>query len=282
MLYYGLIVLATIMFSTQFFLTQGYQKLRGDSLEASLIYTAEGAVANIIMMLILSKFNIGFSWFSFLVAIVYSAVLVTSTYFSIKALKTANLSVYSMFLMLGGMLLPFLYGILCCNEELTAGKIVCCGLIFAAMAMTVQKGSAKKGAIKFYIICFILNGLVGVISKFHQSNPAAVSSQSLLFMVNSLNLVICFIILCIHTKKALIPQKKELKYSMGGSLINCMANLFLLIALQRVNASVQYPIVTGGTIVCSTIIALLQRERLGKKEIFAVIAAFLSTVFVII
>ncbi len=42
-------------------------------------------------------------------------------------------------------------------------------------------------------------------------------------------------------------------------------------------ASVQYPMVTGGTIVFSTLIDLIRKEKVSKREITATIIAFVSS-----
>ena len=52
----------------------------------------------------------------------------------------------------------------------------------------------------------------------------------------------------------------------------------LLIALLKLPASVQYPVVTGGVIVFSTIIDVIRKTKLKKREIIAAIIAFASTV----
>ena len=234
-------------------------------------------------MFILTGFHIEFSWFSFFTALVYSCIGIISTFCSINALKTANLSVYSMFNMLGGMLLPFLYGVLFYNEVLTIGKIFCCILIAAALFLTLDKFSCKAKAFKYYIACFILNGLVGMISKFHQSNTAeAVNSQSFMCMINAIAFCLSTGALVIYTKKLPKTGIKESMFSAGFALCNGIGNLFLLIALKHVPASVQYPFVTGGVIVFSAFVAYLQKEKLKARNIFAVILAFLSTVLIML
>ena len=47
-------------------------------------------------------------------------------------------------LCLGGMLLPFVYGIVFLGEALTAGKVICVVLIAAAMALSVERGASQK------------------------------------------------------------------------------------------------------------------------------------------
>ena len=74
-------------------------------------------------------------------------------------------------------------------------------------------------------------------------------------------------------KIALKRPARSIGSSAGYGLITTVANLILLIALLHVDASVQYPIVTGGVIVLS----LMWDWILGKKpNRYAVGAAAVS------
>ena len=72
---------------------------------------------------------------------------------------------------------------------------------------------------------------------------------------------------------------KAFFYSSSNSIVNSVANLLLLITLLKLPASVQYPIVTGGTIVFSTIIVIIKNENLTKREVCAACIAFLASIF---
>ena len=53
--------------------------------------------------------------------------------------------------------------------------------------------------------------------------------------------------------------------------------LLLVFALATVDASVQYPMVTGGVMIVSTVICYLQRKKPTVKELLSVALAFLGT-----
>ena len=78
-------------------------------------------------------------------ALAHSVLCILCAYACLKALATANLSVYSIFMMLGGMLLPFSFGILFLDEPLTAGKIACVIFILLSLLLTLEKGGGSKG-----------------------------------------------------------------------------------------------------------------------------------------
>jgi len=201
----------------------------------------------------------------------------------LKALATANLSVYSIFMMLGGMLLPFSYGILFLQEPLTAGKIACVFFIILSLLLTWEKGSSKKGAYKYYLAVFVLNGSVGIASAFHQSrSDLAVSSNSYMILASIWCLTISLTWYLLKYRK--FPRiSAAAVWTQGGSaLCNGVGDLLLLIALTVLPASVQYPIVTGGTMIFSALLGLCLKEKLNCKKVISLLVALAATILVIL
>ena len=77
-----------------------------------------------------------------------------------------------------------------------------------------------------------------------------------------------------------VLSKKALWQSYGiGALygvVNKVANFLLVIALAHVDVSVQYPMVTGGTMIISTLLCYLGDKKPSKKEVVSVIFAFIG------
>lgn len=280
--YYLLIMAATVLFSCQFMMTQGFQKLNGSSLKTSIRFASQTSFVICIAMLILSGFRLAFTPLLVIVALCHSVMSFSASYCSIKALGTANLSVYSMFSMLGGMLLPFVYGIVFSGEKMTLGKGICCVLIVLALSFDRENFKSKAGAIKYYLAVFLLNGMNGVVAAFITWAEPGYNKYSYLMLMNMFVFIITFIVYYITQKKLPIPKFAELKYSASYGVCNGVANLMLLIALGHVNASVQYPIVTGGVIIFSTIAAALQKDNVKRRTIISAIIAFVATVCIIL
>lgn len=277
-MYYSMITIAALLFSLQFVFNDGFRKENGSSFNASLRFSLYTSVAGMVLLFIINKFQLEISWFSLGTALVYSGVCILSGYCSIKALDTANLSVYSVFMMIGGMLLPFVYGVFC-GEDMSVAKYICCTLIVVSVAMTGTFGGRSKKALIYYIAIFILNGLVGVISAFHQSQKAlCVNSESFVILSKIITAVICTVVILFSKQRNFGISKKSFAFSAGFSAFNSIGNLLLLIALLKLPASVQYPIVTGGTMVFATVIDLVRKEKVAKREILATCIAFVASV----
>ena len=283
MIYYFMLILATVLFGCQMFFNQQFQRLRGNTLQASLVFSTYTHVTIFFMMLCINGFRMEWSWFSVGLAFVRAAMDVTYGYCSIKALACANLSVYTTFAMLGGMLLPFVYGITAGAEALTAAKVFSCLCICLALFLTVERGKQSKKSIFYYACVFILNGLYGVLTTIHQKFPdLAVDPQSFSAMGSLFTATIAVGLSLLIVKQFPALRKPEIKYAGLFGVFCGIGNLLLLIALVHVNASVQYPIITGGTMVVSTVICLIRRETLTWRDAVGTAIAFGATVLIIL
>ena len=285
-LYYTLVIISTVLFSLQFLFTQRFQETSGTGMKPTLVFSLYKSLVIIFMMLLISGFKIGFSWFSLLMATVYAVSSMAMSYYSLKAFAVANLSVYSVFSMLGGMILPFFLGVLFFDEgDKLVFKIICCALIVVAVLLNIKSGKQNKKALFYYFAVFVLNGMAGVISKIHQSSTSLspVDSTSFMLLTAAVSVVISAAWLLIAYREIPLIKGKNILFVTGYGVFNGLGNLFLLIALSGENglpASVQYPLVTGGVMVCSTVISTIRKEKLTVREYIATFIALLASIFI--
>lgn len=278
-MYYGLIVLSVILFGGCFALNDVFQKQCGSSIKASLQFSLLSAVAGLIVLLAVNGFRIEFTVFTLLLALLSTLSGFGFTFCAFKALGMINLSLFSLFSMLGGMVLPFVQGILFYGEKLTAAKIVCFVLICIALLLTVERGEKKKGII-YYIGIFVLNGMSGVLSKIFTDAPyEKTSAAGYSIWICICTVVIAAVLLLLFFRERTEPGKMQLSSAGVGALngiANKIANYLLVIALMHVDASVQYPMVTGGVMIVSTVICFFGKNKPSIKEILSVLVAFVG------
>ena len=278
MMYYGLILVSVAMFGVGFALQDAYRSLRGSGLRISLETSFVGSLAGLAVLLVINGFRVEFTLFTFLIALLASLNSIGFSFCTIKALDHINLSMFSLFSMLGGMVLPFLQGILFYNEELTVAKSLCLVLIGAALAVTVTKGEKKKGAV-YCVGIFILNGMSGVLAKIFSASPFEKTSDA----GYSIWIAVCtaaiagLLLLTVKSKAQKPYSWKAFAISASHGSINQVANFFLVITIAHVDSSAQYPIVTGGVIIVSTLISFLGSRKPTKREILSVVLAFVGT-----
>ena len=315
MIYYILLTFSALIFALQFMFNDGYQKENGSGMSVALRFSFYNSVLGLVFVYLINKFHFEFSWFSFIIAVVYGLVCVAYNYFSIKAFDTANLSIYSIFAMIGGMLLPYAYGLISGEAFLILRTISCVVIVLAIIMTASSEDKQSKGAIKYYIGVFILNGMVGVLSAFHQgfafldagyvaqkstgyvianfhtyfasltgmTENLAVDNGSFLILTKIVTAVFSLVILFVQKDRSLKINLKSAGYCFGNTALNSVANLFILYSLtdNRVPASVTYPIITGGVIVFSTLIDKARKVPVSRKVLIATAITLIASVFMV-
>jgi len=289
-MYIALIVLATFLFSVQFVFNDLYQRGEGASVVKAMLFSGMTGLAGCVMLVLTNADAFQYSFFSMALAFVSAAKNVLSAYISIIVLSRANLSVFSLYSMLGGMLLPFAYAIAFEGEAFTWQKGVCAALILIALILGVKGkdgDSSKKqhgSPLPWYLGVFVMNGLSGVFSTIHQrAGEIAVSASAYSLMEKGWGLIICVAVLLVcHLRGQPIRLARPLRSagsSVGFGVITTIANLILLVALLHVDASIQYPIVTGGVIVLSLMWDWILGKKPNRYAVFAAAVSFVGLLF---
>lgn len=294
---YGFLVTAACLYAFMFFFNKKYQKNNGTGLEVALTFTFFTSIVSLLIFIILAvigevsgaeffdNFTFEFSWVSLLITMISALGTIGFSIFSIKAFGVANLSVFSTFAMLGGMLLPSLYGLIFSNEPLTWGKVCCYILILVALCLTFEKGKQGKKAMLYCFAVFFLNGLSGVLTSIHrdlgESGVQIVNSGSYMMLSRVSSIVVCFTVLMVITKKLPQVKVKDLGNVIGNAASGGIGNLLQYVALLTLDSSVLFPIITGGTMLSSMAVSLITREKVKPKAIIAAVIAAASTVLML-
>lgn len=274
-LYYGIIIAAVVMFGFQFFCNQKFEAKNGNDLASSMTFIFGGSIAGLIVLLIINGFRFEFTPYTLVMAVITALNMIACIFCSLKSLAYINLSLYSIFSMLGGMVLPFVAGILFYGEPLTTGKIVCFAVITVALCLTFQKSDSNKKGYIYYAGIFIFNGMSGVLSKiFQESDYPKTSSAGYAILSAAATVVIAGIVLFFVKKNLPKMDKASFLYLNAYGILNKVANYMLLIALVHVPASTQYPMVTGGVMIVSTALGFLTAKKPSAKEIISVALSF--------
>lgn len=273
-MYYGMIAGAVLLFGLQFQLNSKYQGFCGNAASASFLFSFIYSIAGGSFLFALNGLTLGSTWFTVCMATVAAANSIIYIFCSLKAFERISLSSYSLFAMLGGMLLPFLLGLIFFDEELTLGKVLCVGLIFLSLSLTVKEVKMRDGWI-YYVGVFILNGMAGVLSKLYgEASFEKGSSADYSIWIAICTAFISGIILLFMRKRIKKTNYVASLCAVGYGVCNSLGNFWLVTALAFVPASVQYPFVTGGVIIVSVLFAALGKQKPQKRECFATAISF--------
>lgn len=284
---YFLIIIADILLTITFVIQKKYQLEVGVSAKTNLAYTVISGLFSAILFLAINGFKIRATWFSLVMAIAFSVVVTAYTLIGFRVMEKGSMSIYTLFLMSGGMTVPYIYGVLFLGEELTFIRTL--GLLLMITAITAvnfTKGKTDKEQIFLCIAVFLINGASSVISKVHQISPASemVSSSDFVFLVMAVSSIIGM------GAMLLVKEKKESKKVKSGSLKFLILLIFLgavangisymlqLMGAVDLPATVLYPLITGGTIILSSLADfIIFKEKLSLKQWSGVGIAFLGT-----
>lgn len=292
MVYYVLVLVADVMYGTMFLFTKKFQEKMGTALSSSLTYSLVSySFIALIMLLLKAVFSVwgGLSLTGVLIALAMAAGNQISIICAIRAMKYVNLSTYSVYLMLGGMLLPAVFGIVRYGEPVTPGKIVCLILILVALLLTVEGKTENKKAYLYYAVLFILNGMSGVWSKLHEESPDPVHPMDLMLLISIFVAIFSSVLLFIVRTKGkknnetfpkIIPSAYGCCFGYGT--LQGAAQVISFIALSHIDASIQYPLITGGVMIISTVIGFLNGEKPTLRNLLSVGVAFIAVVFLIL
>lgn len=289
---YGMLTASTIMFGVQFFFNDVFRRNYGNSFRDTLVSRIGGGLFSLVALFIIQiiqtqKVAFEYSHYAFIMAFIANISSFFLSYCGLKALGKINLSMYSLFMMLGGMVLPFLSGILLHGEALTLTKLLCFIVIIFSLFVVKDIGKSTSGTI-YYIGVFVLNGMSGVISKLYVALPNRFEG---LEKISSAGYSVLMVLISLALSGTLIffvkGEKKKLNFKSvlamgGGTVLNKIANLLMIEALLFLPASAQYPFITGGTIIVSAIISLFTDKKPTKREILAVIIAFIGVLLLFV
>jgi len=280
---YILVVAATVLLALDFAISKQYQRSEGDSFTAGLRYNALNGLLTALIFLALSGFRPGFSLYSLLMAFAMSLCAMLYSILGLRVLKEGNTAIYSLFLMSGGMLLPYVFGLLFLNETLTIFRLL--GVLMILAAVILSNRSKFRFQPTFYLFCaavFLLNVMVSILSRCHQVNTAFASVSSTAFVMYSGvgKFVMSSVALAVQKKekRARFSSGKVVPLIAGSALIGGVSYMLQLIGAKELPASVLYPIVTGGSIVFSALSGrVFFREKLTVYQRISIALCVIGT-----
>lgn len=305
---YFILFLAVLCIAVQFSVNKVYQKKFAHGMKDIFFFTFAGASANIIFFTLLGLVLYGrlpdFSMFSLIMSIILAIIGTLTAIVGILIMKYGKISVYSVFMMLGGMLLPYFYGVILLNENISAPRIAGLVILICALPCSVINPAGKNAKANnnapskiYYILCiciFILNGAASITAKTHAINDMAIPAANLVVYANFWSMIMngaAYFIFARRAKNTAAVNIAEVKPNKIYAILTAAVCatiggtgfLFQLIAAKNVPAVALYPFVTGGTIVLSSICArIFFKEKISKPALAGIIMSICGTLLFLI
>jgi drug/metabolite transporter (DMT)-like permease len=283
---YIYLVASLAIFSLQFVFVKGYQSRSGNTVNTALSFllTSSGVMA--VFMLVTGGFKLTFSPATVILGVSFGILSVAVNIAQIKALGLGSGSIVTMFILLGGVFLPFGYGIFALKEPLTIAKglaVIMLCLAFLPYLLANRGEKAGKSGVLFFvlcIVCFVANGIVTVFAKIQGGLKNAGSISEFMFFA-SVAVIVTVLIIKLFYKSAdpavKIFDVRNLLFGSGYAVSNGLGNLFSMMAAATLESSFQYPFLSGGVLVLSALFfALFFHEKLRKRNYISMAFAVAS------
>jgi hypothetical protein len=303
---------AVIGFAGQFCLLKLYQtrtintgmKFYATLERASFFALATGIGISVIFFA-LNGFAVEITAFSVRIALLRAAIFTVSGVFGTITLSRGRLSVYTLFMMLGGMILPYLAGILIWEEKTNILGVAGVALLAVSLLIPAleKTNNSVKGTKLFYFLCvfmFLLNGMISVTSAWHQKSPEAVNANSLMVLCAAFASVptAAVWLYCRVKKKSEMPESSRQAQAPAAagtsgrydiliiwllvvvfSAVSGGAQVLQLLSARALDASVLFPVTTGGVIFFSAAAGYaFFREKPDKYSGAGIIIALFATI----
>lgn len=312
-MYYAMLIGASFLFGSQFMVTKAFEKNYGKTVRASLsfslLYSLFAGVIFFIIKLISSGTVFNLNSFSLCMAFGLSLVNILSSAIGIKTLALGDIAVYSLFLMLGGMIVPFFAGIVFLKESVSVCNLIGVAIMIIALCLPVFFGkknknageaqtdgdTKKKTSVFFYVLCvflFILNGLSSTLSKFNSVREGAALGAEFTFYTYGIQFAISLAAFALTTASDKSDKTQNEKKQPGilfrpvaigcgaaFGAVNGTAFLMSSVAAEHVVAVAQYPLITGATILFSSLLAFLfYREKPTALQLVQIVISLAATI----
>ena len=290
MKYYLMIVLAVILLAGDFAVNKLYQKRYGTSLETGLKFNALIGLFTAIIFFAINGFKFEFSAFSILMAGIVALSVMSYNILGFRVLKSSSMAFYTLFLMCGGMFVPYVWGALFLQEKLSFMHLAGLILIISAMVLTANdKKLPSKRILALCVIIFFLNGISSVAGKMHQIEKTyfCISETEFVIATGVAKFIIAsisYMVVKIGKKDITAEKNNKCGFAWGvflivlSTLLSGLSYILQLNGAKNLPATVLYPLITGGTIIFSSLTGIIFfKEQISKRLVLSVIICFVGT-----
>ncbi len=281
MQYYLMLISAAALLAVDFVIQKGFQKRTDGSAYDCLMFSFIFGVFETAIFFAANGFKLNFTPFTCIMGTASSVLAVTYIMLGFYIMKSESVAYYTLFVMTGGMTLPYIWGLLFLDEEFSWLRTA--GLVIIAAAIVILNLERKGSSFKLLLVCicvFFLNGTVSIISKEHQIRAVGVTEQDFIVYTGIARVVFAGIALLFTHKKVNLKKYnyKAILLVFASSIVAGVSFVLQLIPAKYVSATVVYPFITSGSIIFTALAGrIAYKERITKKTAFGLALCLVGT-----
>lgn len=286
-----MLAIAALLLGADFALNKVYQRAYGATPKSPFYFNALLGLFTFLVFFAANGFRLAFTPFSAVLAALMSLFVMSYNVIGFRILKhSGSVAVYTLYLMTGGMILPYLWGVAFLNERLSVSKIV--GLAVIAAGVILPNLSGKRNTdVKQLVMCaavFVLNGCVSIVSKMHQIEAVyrTVGTIDFVALGGMFKFLFAGALFLLFKRpdasKGRISAKAAVIIALASAVVGGGSYALQLLGAKSVPATVLYPFITGGSIVFSALAdAIVFKKRISGRLAASVLLCFFGTLLFI-
>ena len=296
---YVYILIAVLGIGGLFVMTKAYQTKCGNGAKALIGFSFWFAIGGFFFSFFANCCRIDFALVTFCLSLVVAIAIGFDNVAGVVALKYCKMSLYTTFIMAGGMVIPSFFGVLFLSETLSVWRISGIIAVIIALIVPVFEKTGERTSKIGLLLCvavFVSNGLNNVASKIHQINETALTTQDFLIWINIWYFILAAAFSLIYftikkngkgretdnAEKTPINLKAFLLpilWILLTSVVSATGQSFNLLAAKTADASLMYPLITGGGMVLSAVSGrIFFKEKITKLNAISLMIAVVGTV----
>ena len=283
---YIMLTISALLLAVNFALNKVYQGIKGTSPATGFGFSSLSGLFTAVVFFVINGFKLNFSWYSVIMATLLSSLIISYTLVGFRLLKSGTMTMYTLFLMTGGMIVPYVFGLLFLNEPFSWIRTLALILIIGGVILSnFNREKINLKQIMMCVIVFVLNGMVSVVSKLHQieNTYIAVTATEFVLIDGITRFIIAGILYLVTknreehaTQKCIAKPAIIIAFS---AVIGGVSYLLQLFGAATLPATILYPFITGGSIVLSSLVGVIVfKEKLSVNLIASVVICFIGTV----
>lgn len=310
---------ASFCFSIQFIFNKLFESRSNGTYNAGMWSSLATALCMLAYLLPAGGFAFAVSASALTCSLLYTISSLLCSGVTILALHRGKIAVVTTYMLLGGLVLPFVWGIIAYGEALTVTKAIGVVILMLSMAASLlldlgggksDDTQKKSGGLLFHFYCFILfltNGIVSIATTQSQKAADAVSADDFLLLCKvETAIAAALILLVIGFVKMKNGDKRGLSNAFVGitkdggkmtgklflillgscalyAVCNGLGNILSLNCAQTMDASIQFPVISAVVIVLGALFGwVIYHETIEKKDWISLILAAIGIVFFVI
>lgn len=223
-----------------------------------------------------------FSWFTLVIGLVFGFVTSLSNFSKLTALSKGPMHI-TVLITSSSMIISALSGALFFNESFSVGKAIATVMLLCFIYISLGRSGnteIKKGWGIICIVTFLLQGIIGILQKVHQTSQY--KDEIFLFLASAFMFSFAFsAILSGGIKKERVFGKRQYIFAVVCGLCTFLMNFLNLKLSGILPSQIFFPLVNGGAIVITSIVSVFFfKEKLTKTQLVGLVGGFCSLILI--